>query len=87
MEMFVWDKIIHFFICNLYGLKKMLRSVKNERNILRKVKRRKANWIVHILHRNCLLKHIIAYKIEVMVVRQRRRKHLLDDHKEKRGYW
>jgi hypothetical protein len=36
-----------------------LRRVKEERNILYTVNRRKANWIGHILHRNCLLKHVI----------------------------
>jgi hypothetical protein len=30
--------------------------VKKERNILHEIKRRKANWIGHILRRNCLLK-------------------------------
>ena len=28
------------------------------RNILQKIKRRKANWIGHILGNNCLLKHV-----------------------------
>jgi hypothetical protein len=38
--------------------------VKVERNIVvRKIKRRKANWIGRILHRNCLLKHGIKGKI------------------------
>jgi hypothetical protein len=36
---------------------------KEERNILHTIRRRKANWIGHILHRNCLLKHIIEGKI------------------------
>jgi hypothetical protein len=30
---------------------------KEERNILHTIKRSKANWIGHILCRNCLLKH------------------------------
>jgi len=30
----------------------------------RTIKRRKANWIVHILHRNCLLKQIIKEQTE-----------------------
>jgi replicative superfamily II helicase len=38
-------------------------SVKEERNILHTIKRT-ANWIGHILRRNCLLKHIIEGKIE-----------------------
>jgi hypothetical protein len=38
--------------------------VKEERNIVHTIKRRKANWIGHILRRNCLLKHVIGGKIE-----------------------
>ena len=34
---------------------KMLQRFKEERNILQTIKRRKANWIGHILCRNCLL--------------------------------
>jgi hypothetical protein len=36
----------------------VLRRDKEERNILHTIKRRKANWIGHILRRNCQLKHI-----------------------------
>jgi hypothetical protein len=65
--------------------------VKEERNIVHTIKRRKANWIGHILRRNCLLKHVIEGKleggIEVMRRRGRRRKQLLVDLKEKRRYW
>jgi replicative superfamily II helicase len=42
----------------------ILQRVKVERNILPTIKRRKANWIGHILCRNCLLKSIIKGKIE-----------------------
>jgi hypothetical protein len=34
------------------------------KDILRTIKRRKANWIGHTLRRNCLLKHGIEGKIE-----------------------
>jgi hypothetical protein len=40
----------------------VLHGVKEERNILQTVKRRKDNWIGHILHGNCLLKHNIERK-------------------------
>jgi hypothetical protein len=60
-----------------------LHRVKEERNILHTVKRREANWIGHILRRNCLLKHAIEGKtgrrIEVTGRQGRRRKQLLDD--------
>jgi hypothetical protein len=34
----------------------VLQRDKEERNVLHTVKRRKANWIGHILRRNCILK-------------------------------
>jgi hypothetical protein len=36
----------------------ILHRNKAERNFLHTIKRRKANWIGHVLCRNCLLKHI-----------------------------
>jgi hypothetical protein len=65
----------------------VLYRVKEERNILHTVRRRKANWIGHILRRNCLLSHIIEGKIIWTRRRGRRRKQLLDDLKEVRRYW
>jgi hypothetical protein len=69
----------------------VLHRVKEERNILHRIKRRKANWIGHILCRNCLLKHVTEGKIEgrkeVPGRRGKRHKQLLDDLTEMRGYW
>jgi hypothetical protein len=69
----------------------VLSRVKEDMNILNTIKRRKANWIGHILRGNCLLTHVIEgkieRKIEVKGRKGRRRKQLLDDLKEKRGYW
>jgi hypothetical protein len=42
----------------------VLHRVKEQRNLLHTVNRRKANWIGHMLHRNCLLKHVIEGKVE-----------------------
>ena len=68
----------------------VLLRVKEQRNILHEISKRKANWIGHILLRNCLLQRIIERKIkggiEVTERRGRRRKKLLDDLKERRGY-
>jgi hypothetical protein len=61
----------------------VLHRVKEERNIVHTIKRRKANLIGHILRRNCLLKHVIEGKINVTKIRGRRRKQLLDDLKKK----
>jgi hypothetical protein len=46
------------------GNEEVLYTVKEERNILHTVNRRKGNWIGHVLCRNCLLKHVIGGKIE-----------------------
>jgi hypothetical protein len=71
--------------------KELLSRVKEERNILHTIIRRKAKLTGHILRRNCLLKHIIQRKtegrIEVTGRRGRRRKQLLDDLKERREFW
>ena len=68
----------------------LLLRVKEQRNILHEIRKQKANWIGHILRRNCLLKQVIEGKIkgqiEVTGRRGRRRRKLLDDLKDSRGY-
>jgi len=64
----------------------ILHGVKEERNILYTIKRRKADWIGHILPRNRFLKHVIEGRLEAMG-RRRRRKQLQDDLNEKKAYW
>jgi len=68
----------------------VLLRVKEQRNILHKIRKRKANGIGHILHRNCLLQRVIEGKIkggiEVTGRQGRRRRKLLNDLKERRGY-
>ena len=68
----------------------MLLTVNEQKNIPHEIRKRKANWIGHILRRNCLLKQVIEGKIkeklEVTRRRGRRRKKLLDDLKDRRGY-
>jgi hypothetical protein len=60
----------------------VLHRIEEEGIILTAIKKRKANWIGHILRRNCLLKYVIEGKIEGMIEmtwrRGRRRKQLLD---------
>jgi hypothetical protein len=68
----------------------VLLRVSEQRTILHEIRKRKANWIGHILRRNCLLKEVIEGKIkgriEVSRRRGRRRKKLLDDLGDRRGY-
>jgi hypothetical protein len=68
----------------------VLLRVKEQRNILHEIRKRKANWIGHILRRNCLLLRVTEGKIkggiEVTGRQGRRRTKLLDDLKERTGY-
>jgi hypothetical protein len=70
--------------------KHYLRRVKKERNILHRVKKRKANRIGHTLRRNCLLKHIIEGKLEEVLELTGRQgiisKRLLGDLEETTAY-
>jgi hypothetical protein len=68
----------------------ILFRVKEQKNILHEVSKRKANWIGHISRRNCLLQQVIEGKIkgeiEVIGGRVSRHRKLLDDLKERGGY-
>ena len=68
----------------------VLLRVNEQRNILHEMSKRKADWIGHILRRNCLLNQVIAGKImgemEMTRRRGRRCKKVLDDLKDRRGY-
>ena len=68
----------------------VLLRVNEQKNILHEIRKGKANWIGHILRRNCLLKQVTEGKIkgdmEVVRRRGRRRKKLLDNLKDRRGY-
>jgi hypothetical protein len=59
--------------------------------LLHEISKRKANWIGHILRRNCLLQRVIGGKIkggiEVTGRRGRRRRKVLDDLEERGGYY
>jgi hypothetical protein len=69
----------------------VLLRVKEQRNILHEIHKWKANWIGHILRRNCLLHRVIEGKIkggiDVTGRQGRGCRKLLDDLKERRGYF
>ena len=68
----------------------VLLRVNEQRTILHEIRKWKANWIGHILCRNCLLQQVIEGKIkgQIEVTRRRGRRHnkLLDGLKDRRGY-
>jgi hypothetical protein len=89
-ELWCWRRMQKLSWTGRVRSEEVLGRVKEERNIVHTIKRRKANWIGRILRRNCLLKYLINGKmeesIEVMGRRGRRRKQVLDNLKETRGY-
>jgi len=89
-EMWCWRRMEKISWTDHVRNKEVILRVNEQRNILHEIIKRKANWIGHILHRNCLLKQVIEGKIkgQIEVTRRqgRRRKKLLDDLKDRRGY-
>jgi hypothetical protein len=90
-EMWCWRRMEKISWTDRVKNEEVLHRVKEGRNIGHTVKRRKANWIGHILRRNCLVKHIIEGKIEegteVTGRRERRRKLLLVNMTVNKRYW
>jgi len=89
-EMWCWRRMEKISWTDHVRNEDVLLRVKEQRNILHEIRKRKANWIGHILRRNCLLQRVnegkIKGRIEVTGRRGRRRRKLLNDLKEKRGY-
>ena len=90
-EMWCWRRMEKIIWIDHVRNEEVLLRVKDQRNILYEISKRKANWIGHILRRNCLLQRVIEGKIktgiEVTGRRGRRRRKLLDDLKERPGYY
>jgi hypothetical protein len=76
-EMWCWRRMEKISWIDRVRNEEVLHRVKEDRNILHTlhtIKRRKANWIGHILRRNCLLKHVIEGKLEGKKSRRGRRR-------------
>ena len=89
-EMWCWRRMEKISWTDHVRNEEVLLRVNEQRNILQEIRKWKANWIGHILRKNCLLKQVIEGKIKgeikVAIRRGRRRKKLLDDLKDRRGY-
>ena len=89
-KMWCWRRLEKISWTDQVRNEEVLLRVNKQRNILHEIRKRKAKWIGHILRRNYLLKQVIEGKIkgemEVTRRRGRRRRKLLDDLKDRRGY-
>jgi hypothetical protein len=62
-EMWCCSRVERISWTNHVRNKEVLLKVKEQRNILHEISKRKANCIGHILRRNCLLKQVVEGKI------------------------
>jgi hypothetical protein len=62
--MWCWRRMEKISWTNHARNEEVLFRVKEQRNILHEILKRKANWIGHILRRNCLLQPVIEGKIK-----------------------
>jgi hypothetical protein len=63
VEMWCWRRMEKIRWTDRVRNEEVLLRVKEQRNILHELSKRKANWIGHILCRNCLLQRVIEGKI------------------------
>jgi hypothetical protein len=63
-EMWYWRRMEKICWTDHVKKEEVLLRVKEQRNILYEIRKRKANWIGHILCRNCLLQRVTEGKIQ-----------------------
>jgi len=89
-EMWCWRRMEKTSWTDHVRNEDVLLRVKEQRNILHEICKRKTSWIGHILLRNCLLQRVIEGKIkggiEVTGRQGRRLRKLWDNLKGRRGY-
>jgi len=63
-EMWCWRRMEKISWTNHVRNEELLLRVKEQRSVLHEVRKRKVNWVGHILRRNCLLQRVIEGKIK-----------------------
>jgi len=63
-EMWCWRRMEKICWTDHVRNEEVLLIVKEHKNILHEIRKRKANWIGHILRRNCLLQQMIEGKVK-----------------------
>ena len=67
--------------------KEVLECIGEKRTLLNNIPCRKANWIGHILRKNCLHRDAIERQMTEVKLVGRRTTQLLDDLRNRRRYW
>ena len=68
-------------------MEQVLERIGEKRTLLNSILCRKANWIGHILRRNCLLRDAIEGQVKKEKGARRIRTQLLNDFRNRRRYW
>jgi len=63
-EMWCWRRMEKISWTDHVRNEEVLLRVKEQRNILHEIRKRKVNWIGHILRRNCLLNGLLKKRYE-----------------------
>jgi hypothetical protein len=66
-EMRCWRRMEKISWTDRVRNEEVLHRVKEERNIVNRIKRRKTNWIGHILRRNCLSNMLLKERLKEKV--------------------
>jgi hypothetical protein len=85
-EMWCWRRMEKISWTDHVSNEEVLLRVKEQRNILNEISKRKVNCIGDILRRNCLLRQVTEGKIKEGTEVTGRSRKLLDDLKERTGY-
>jgi hypothetical protein len=62
--MWSWRRLLKISLTDHVRNEEVLLRIMEQRNILHEISKQKANWIGHILHRNCLLQQVVEGKIK-----------------------
>ena len=85
--MWCWRRIEKIKWSEKVTNEQVLDRIGEKRTLINNILRRKANWIGHILRRNCLLHDVIEGQMtEVKTVARRRRTQFIDDLRNRRRW-
>jgi hypothetical protein len=86
-EMWCWMRMEKIKCSEKVTNEQVLYRIEEKRALLNNILRVEANWIGHILRRNCLLHDAIEGQITGVKGVGKRRTQLLDDFRNRRRYW
>src|SRR6187551_1651936 len=78
MEMWLWRRMEGVRWEDRVTNEEVLKRIGEKRQVIRDIKKRKGNWLGHVMRRDCLLRDAIEGAVEGKRKRGRRRYQLMD---------